>query len=42
MKTVKKPKQPQPPVRQHSSPVGRMASPQRRIAVPMSFRIPLQ
>ena len=42
MKTVKKPKQTQPPVRQHSSPVGRMAAPQRRVVVPMSFRIPLQ
>jgi hypothetical protein len=42
MKTVKKAKQPPPPVRQHSSPVGRMATPQRRIAVPMSFRVPLQ
>ncbi len=42
MKNTKKPSKPQPPARQHSSPVGRMATPQRRIAVPMSFRVPLQ
>jgi hypothetical protein len=42
MKKIKKPSKPQPQVRQHSSPVGRMTAPQRRITVPMSFRIPLQ